>query len=140
MSNLFSILSIAFLGYWLVMLIRYYMKPFKGGVGTDNHSFFLRNILSLLAFLVIFLLIGYAIGYIYGSVTMQAYRGVERSMIVFLMSSGCLFVVGFLYRIVFNKLSSACGVLCLLTLIIAMCLTGFHAAVGSVGRTLNFLF
>lgn len=90
----------------------------------------LRSIWSFAGMALLLLAAGSMAGYIYGGVQWSTYRALSRAVSAFWWASGALFLLGIVYRIVFNKLSSVCGVLFTAAIAIALVLTGLHFAVG----------
>lgn len=78
---------------------------------------------------VLLLAAGCMAGYIYGGIPLTTYYAVGRAVKSFWWVAGLLFIAGIIYRIVFNRLSGVCGILCV-AIAVALVLTGFHYAVG----------
>lgn len=90
----------------------------------------LKGIGSFIGMALLLLAAGCMAGYIYGGVQWSTYRALARAVSAFWWASGALFLLGIVYRIVFNRLSSVCGVLFTAAIAIALVLSGLHFAVG----------
>lgn len=90
----------------------------------------LKGLGSFVGMALLLLAAGSMAGYIYGGVQWSTYRALARAVRAFWWASGALFLLGIVYRVVFNRLSSVCGVLFAAAIAIALVLTGLHFAVG----------
>ncbi|EFH5541085.1 hypothetical protein GPH23_03355 [Escherichia coli] len=94
----------------------------------------IRGVGSFITMAVLLLAAGCMAGYIYGGIPWSTYNAVGRAVKAFWWASGALFISGIIYRVIFNRLSTVCGILFCVTIVVALVLTGFHYAVG--GRAL----
>ncbi len=96
----------------------------------------LKGIGSFIVGAVLLLAMGYMTGYICGSVKAPTYRTIGRAIDAFWLASGALFIAGVVFRIAFKRLSSVCGVLFCVSLVVALVLSGFYHATWSNGSWL----
>ncbi len=90
-----------------------------------------RGLGSFIGMSVLLFAAGCMAGYIYGGVQLSTYYAIARGISAFWRASGVLFISGIIYRVIFNRLSTVCGVLFCVSIAVALILTGFHYAVGS---------
>ena len=89
----------------------------------------IRGVGSFITMAVLLLAAGCMAGYIYGGIPWSTYYAVGRAVKAFWWASGALFISGIIYRVIFNRLSTVCGILFCVTIVVALVLTGFHYAV-----------
>lgn len=85
----------------------------------------LKSIGAFIGMSVLLLAVGFMTKYIYGSVKWSTYDVIARAFEAFWLASGVLLIAGIVYRLIFNRLSAVCNLLFILSISIALVLTGF---------------